>query len=493
VAVFEADGATAIETRMNQVGLTTILEWAATQTGVNYVKVAEPAPGGASAHGAGVSLVRPSGGTYRVTPQIASAIPGDYDGDFDVDGGDLLVWQRSLGVGGPASTAALDAHGFETYLPAALNGQHGWIQLGPPTGSAVVQSTVVFQGQQAVRVDRAPGADNRWGVPLGGGWPTGRNVLVQWDMRVAATGATNGALGPFLGVEAYDDQGVFGLLGSLGVDATTLEVLYQRQDDGILVQAGERVVPDVWYSYALFFDFEVHQYTVYLDGHPLATTGFVDRGPTHAALDQLTDADISALAAQANSVSRNRAGTAYFDNFRILDGIPSGALPADGNHDGIVDGLDLAIWRFHYGLSLGPGAGGAASAGSSSLAPQAAWEEPSQSTALGDANSAEAARTTPSIADLVVLAQRASANGATYSEPRPNDRSTVREKLRSAPFPADLDRALELRTATTRNALERGAPLGQADAEAQDVDADPNFGGRRDDAEWDAALTRLFD
>jgi hypothetical protein len=111
---------------------------------------------------------------------------------------------------------------------------------------------------------------------------------------------------------------------------------------------------------------------VYFDGQPLATTGFVDRGPLHTALDQLTDADISALATQSNAASRNATGTAYFDNFKIVNGESGEYLRADGNRDGVVDALDLQLWKDHYGLDYtGGGSSMAAAAAAVAATPQA--------------------------------------------------------------------------------------------------------------------------
>jgi hypothetical protein len=243
-------------------------------------------------------------------------------------------------------------------------------------------------------------------VPLGGALPSGEFIFVTWDMRVTATGAEDGSLGPFFGMEAYDDQGVFGLLGSLGVDATSLDVLYQRQDDGVLVETDQQVMSDVWYNFAALFDFTVHQYTVYFEGQPLATTGFVDRGPGHANLDQFTDADISALAAQANSASQLIAGTAYFDNFRILDGHPKQTLAADGNNDGVVDSLDLQLWRGNFGVSVG--IAGSRSAGIPSMARSLQKESPlpMDVMASADARSIAAASAGLSANSLLSIAQR---------------------------------------------------------------------------------------
>ncbi len=330
--------------------------WTATTDGNYYFEVSEaefgePLDSNASNLAAESSLAAEAGGSYSVTATAVSIVPGDYDADQEVDGNDFLVWQRTLGSNGPGTSAPLDSEGFEPYAEIPLDGQFGWRQLGTPAGSAAIQSTVVAAGNRAVRVDRASGADNWWAVPLGVNAPTGPFVMVQWQMRVAATGAENGGLGPFMGVQAYDDARGFGLLGSLGVDATTMDVLYQRQGDGVIVETGRKVSPDSWYSYAMLLDFGASRFTIYLEHQPLVTNEFVDLHVDGANLDCLTDADIVALADQGNSASQLMAGSAYFDNFRILNGVAGDLFPADGNRDGVVDGLDLAVWKNHFGLS----------------------------------------------------------------------------------------------------------------------------------------------
>lgn len=249
-----------------------------------------------------------------------------------------------------AAGAPLDTGGFETYNLAALPGQQGWLSVGSG-GTAVVQSSVVQSGSQAVRVDRAAGGfnfDNRWTVPLGTTLPSHRLMIVDWDMLLPGTGLTD-TLGPFFGVEAYDDQGVFGLLGSFGVDATTSDVLYQIQDSGVLTETGGTATFGVWHHFRMVFDFTLNQYSGYFNGIKLMTTGFVDRGPSHTNLNQFTDADISALAAGTASP----AGSAYYDNFRVLDGIPG-----DFDFDGDVDVADFPLWQTAFASTAGGDADG---------------------------------------------------------------------------------------------------------------------------------------
>jgi hypothetical protein len=194
-----------------------------------------------------------------------------------------------------------------------LEGQQGWIRTsGPALSTAFVQTAIVHSGSQAVQVNRAANSDDRWAVPVTG-YPSQPTVLISWDMRVE--GPEGGAFGPFFGVEAYDDSGGFGLLGSLGVDATTADVLYQSQDTGFLTETGTTVNFGAWNHFDIKLDYSVDEYTVYMNGTPLATTGFVDRS---LGLDDFTDANIAAISAAGDSASQALTGTAYFDNFLVM-------------------------------------------------------------------------------------------------------------------------------------------------------------------------------
>jgi hypothetical protein len=237
-----------------------------------------------------------------------------------------------------AASAPLDTGGFETYSVGNLTGQQGWQGVGG-TGTAFVQSSVVKSGTKAVRVDRAPGDGSYWAVQFsGGGLPTGRFMLVDWDMRVTGTGIINGTLGPFFGVESYDFQGTVARLGTFGVDATTGELLYLKRDP---LGAVFEVLPDetvdfnVWYHYAMLYDFTLGKYSMYLNGIHMLTTDFADLGA-----NQFTDADITTMAAAEDANSQSVTGTAYFDNFRVFNGIPG-----DFDNDGDVDAADLTSWK----------------------------------------------------------------------------------------------------------------------------------------------------
>jgi hypothetical protein len=263
-----------------------------------------------------------------------------------------LLTSAAFGAGSP-----LDTGGFEPYALGPLYQQTNpgpqqppktWVgidQLGTLTNvvnGAVVQLETA--NDKVLKVDRIAGVDNRWTVPLGNAFPSHRFMLVDWDMRVIGTGDQN-VLGPFFGVEAYDEAGTggLGLLGTLGVDATTGDVVYQAPVTGALTDTGKTVVLDEWNSFGMVFDFMTDQYSTYLNGERVTMTAFVD---ANLGLNHFTDADISALAAFNDSASINQTGTAYFDNFRVLDGVPG-----DFDFDGDVDSVDVGTLKSAFGLN----------------------------------------------------------------------------------------------------------------------------------------------
>ena len=208
----------------------------------------------------------------------------------------------------------VDGNGFEApdFSTGQLEGQNNWLRMsGAALGAANVQTATVYSGDQAVQVDRAANSDDRWADPVVG-WPSLPIVLIDWDMRVEET-LGGAAYGPFFGVEAYADAGGLSLLGSLGVDATTSDVLYQAQGTGFLTETGATVTFGEWNHYQIVLDYAADQYTVKLNGTPLATDGFVDA----ISGDVFSDADISAIAAAGDPVSQALTGTAYYDNFFV--------------------------------------------------------------------------------------------------------------------------------------------------------------------------------
>jgi hypothetical protein len=273
--------------------------------------------------------------------------------------------------------------GFESpYSLGQLQGQPStppvWVTAGIGGSTATVENSIVNTGSQAVQVVKAGAAntDRRWAVPMGG-LPTQRYVLVDWDMRVAQPSVLTG-FGPFFGMETYDATVHPYLLGSLGVDATTGDVLYQTQDSGVLTETGTLVSFNQWNHFRLVLDYSNDTYRGYLNGSLVASTGFVDRG---FGLDHFTDADITTFAAAEDPVSQTVSASAWFDNYTVRDGLlgdydldgdvdtadyarwrstfgntvsPAGNL-ADGNHNGLVDAADYVVWRDNLGASIASG------------------------------------------------------------------------------------------------------------------------------------------
>lgn len=222
-----------------------------------------------------------------------------------------------------------------------------WLRTqGAGSSTATVQATVAAPGGlQSVRVNRGANNDSRWAVPVNAlAYPDYPNpsppepaqpcICLNWDMRVEnALGGAN-AFGPFFGVEAYDDDGgAVGLLGSLGVDATTGEILYQATGTGVLTPTGGLVNFGEWNHFQIKLDYSTDQYTIYRNFANLGTFGFVDPG-----LDQFTDGDIAALGAAGDAASQGLPGTAYFDNFLIREG----ACPIPEPSTLVMLGLALA-------------------------------------------------------------------------------------------------------------------------------------------------------
>lgn len=204
--------------------------------------------------------------------------------------------------------------------------QAAWLASIGTTSTAVVQSGVVASGSQAVQMDHAanePTGGGRFGIPVTA-WPdNARYVCIEWDMYVEETVGPTGTFGPFFGVEAYDDitvgQGDFGLLGSLGVDASTGDILYQQSGTGFLVETGSTVNFGEWNHFHIDLDFELGEYSIYVNtpadpNLALATESFVDGG---VALQDFSDAPLASFAAAGDPQSQALTGTAFFDNYIV--------------------------------------------------------------------------------------------------------------------------------------------------------------------------------
>ena len=225
-----------------------------------------------------------------------------------------------------------------------------WLR-DPSSGgsSAIVQTAVVASGAQAVRVDRAANNDVRWGVPVDGS-PTGDFISIVWDMRVDQTSGPSGTFGPYFAVVAFDDTASgIGQLSSLGVDASIGQVLFQAENTGFLTETGDVVGFGTWHRYQLRLDYSTKTYSYFLDGAQLGTEGFVDESNVAGGLNGFSDADITAVAAAGDAASMALTGTAYFDNFLVVEGVFIPMLAGDYNDDGSVDAADYVVWRRNLG------------------------------------------------------------------------------------------------------------------------------------------------
>lgn len=258
--------------------------------------------------GLGVALIAVGFGSLGIA-QAASTI-------VDSHGFESPWFDTTFGPGGPGTGAGQ----IEGQTPSTFNGT--WLRTkGIGLSTANVQNSVVKTGSQALKVDRAANSDDRWAVPVDG-YPglNQRYICIDWDMRVQQTVGPTGTFGPFFGVEAYDDNAsTLGLLGSLGVDASTGDVLYQIQDSGFLTETGTTVAFGAWNNFHIQLDYLTHTYKFGMNGVVLGSTGFVDHNNIPGGLDEFTDADIAALAAAGDAASLALGGTAYFDNFKVIE------------------------------------------------------------------------------------------------------------------------------------------------------------------------------
>lgn len=226
-----------------------------------------------------------------------------------------------LSIAGPSAMAvdAYNSGGFEPtrFIPGELAGQDvqgPWLK-DSGAGTGVVQTAVRQSGAQAVQLTRPANenGDTRYGVRREL-VPTGSLQLlrVSWDMNVTRSVTPGVTFGPFFGVEGYDEfNNIPKLIGSLGVDASTGDILYQDGFDGALIETGVEAPFGQWNRYLLEIDYNADQYSVSFNGTRLATTGFVDDG-----IVGFTDAPLAALAATGDTIGL-ATGTAYFDNYSI--------------------------------------------------------------------------------------------------------------------------------------------------------------------------------
>lgn len=233
-----------------------------------------------------------------------------------------------------SSFTLINGEGFESpeYSVGLLEGQFAstfegvgsaaWVQSPlAGTSTADVQSTVFAPGggSQAVEVNRAAGSDDRWAVPITGAPSLDMPlVCIEWDMLVEESVGPQ-PFGPFFGIEAYDDDAASILrVGSLGVDASTGDVLYTLRDDGVLpgflLETGATVDFGVWNSFRMVLDYSTDTYFMFLNDESILSAPFEQDGA-----DQFTDADIAAIAASFDPDSVAATGVAFFDNYRVFE------------------------------------------------------------------------------------------------------------------------------------------------------------------------------
>ena len=238
----------------------------------------------------------------------------------------VVVGAAALCCGAPEAGAVIvyNSNGFEppSIIPGDIEGQDAtngpWQRSGNNASTGLVQVAVKQAGLQALQATRAPTADGdaRWGVfkPIA----NATKVTVSFDMNVQRSTLPAGSFGPFVGVEGYDELNNAPLLaGSVGVDATTGDVLYQEAGTGVLVETGTLAAFNTWNNYKLVLDYTTDRYSIFFNGNLLASSGFVDSG-----INDFTDAPVAVLAAGGDLLSLSAAGTGFFDNYTIEHEIP---------------------------------------------------------------------------------------------------------------------------------------------------------------------------
>ena len=234
----------------------------------------------------------------------------------------------------PAGAAIVyDAGGFEPqpfnganrFNPGILPGQDTqfgpWVSSPGTSPTAVVQTSVVESGSQAVRLTRPAGTN---GQTSGAFFhavrkpftPTDRYVFVDFSMRVEPTGLRATQFGPFFGIQTYDNSAAAtpAVIGLLGQDATTGEVLYAEAGTFNFL-AGPAISLGEFHQYQIVMDYQTDTYSVSVDGTLVGSQAFVDDAATE--IDAFSDADLSTDRASFDPNSSAAGGTAYFDNYII--------------------------------------------------------------------------------------------------------------------------------------------------------------------------------
>jgi len=264
-----------------------------------------------------------------------SAVDRDAVEPLRLDSGVIQSATASLTTASSSTTAAVgttlyNSNGFEPtrFQPGNLVGQDPvqgpWVKFGTPevqvaASGGTVQPVVAATGNQSLRIDRL-GADVRFAPFRAAPTAVGETIRMSYDLRVdAAPGAQ--PFGPFFGIEANSDNGTGGpvrVIGSVGIDAKTGELLVQRAVIGDFIAPGLVLSLNTFHNFKVDLDFLAQTYTVFVDGNPIPafTGGFVD-STAGSPITSLSDADVAGLADAADAASLAAQGTAYVDNYKL--------------------------------------------------------------------------------------------------------------------------------------------------------------------------------
>jgi hypothetical protein len=190
----------------------------------------------------------------------------------------------STGFEAPAFTAGL-----------SLIGQGGWVG---DSSAPLVQTSVVYAGQQAVAIDSSPilGTEWYWKVtpynPIASGNPV---IEVSTMMRLGSTGTPSGSWA----IDVYDSA--VARVGLMYVDNTNAVWIYDVEG-AAAVATGITVSRDKWLNFKLVMNYANDTYYGLIDGVPTPTTNLGSQA-------DFSDADLR--------VSGPLFDTAYFDDFSV--------------------------------------------------------------------------------------------------------------------------------------------------------------------------------
>ena len=302
----------------------------------------------------------------------ASSRPRDLDGDGVIEGpggvpideiqmayNKSILKKEVLAAPAPAVPVNIfNAGGFEApaYHDDRFRHRHAGRSAGRPTpslpadcdgrpehGEYSEHCVRAGGGTQAVQMNRAANAADRWGVKVNG-FPLTNTVSVTWAMRVEGP---RGSRRPS-SVRSLASSSMTIRAASSDCWARSVsmprpgDVLYQEATTGFLTETGATVAFGAWNNFEIRLNFTTRQYSVFLNGTFLRTEGFVDQANVPGGLDHITDIAMAGLTAAANSDALT--GTAYFDNLAAKDiGTPAAPSLWFGNvYTGTINGF-----KFH--------------------------------------------------------------------------------------------------------------------------------------------------